>query len=181
MNHRASKTGILAIVLITTLSVTAAFAGDGQTAAAKSQPSVAEQVGALETMCADTEQARTQRHSDDPLYNRLGGYDRIHDLTREIVRLHKVNPDIKQMFTYVDGERLAKHVADFMSAGTGGTQTYTGRTMPAAHANLELTDADFVSAGGDIVTAMQSKGYGQNEIEEVVCILVSLKDQVVLK
>ena len=33
----------------------------------------------------------------------------------------------------------------------------------------------------DIVTAMQSMDYGQDEIDEVVCILVSLKDQVVLK
>ena len=52
--------------------------------------------------------------------------------------------------------------------------------MPASHAHLRLTDADFLAAGGDIVTAMQSMGYGENEINEIVCILVSLKDQVVL-
>ena len=32
----------------------------------------------------------------------------------------------------------------------------------------------------DIVTAMKGMGYGENEINEIVCILVSLKDQVVL-
>jgi hypothetical protein len=53
--------------------------------------------------------------------------------------------------------------------------------MPATHANLKLTDADFLSAGGDIVSAMQSMGYGEDEINEFVCILVSLKDQVVLE
>ncbi len=31
------------------------------------------------------------------------------------------------------------------------------------------------------VMAMQSMGYGQDEIDEIVCILVSLKDQVVLE
>ena len=85
------------------------------------------------------------------------------------------------MFTHVDSERLAKHVADFTAAGTGGPQEYTGRTMPGSHANLKRTDADFLSAGGDIVTAMKSMGYGENEINEFVCILVSLKDQVVFE
>jgi hemoglobin len=70
-------------------------------------------------------------------------------------------------------------VADFVAAGTGGTEVYTGRPMPAAHADLKLTDADFLSAGHDIVTAMQSMGYGQNEIDEILCILMSLKNQVV--
>jgi hypothetical protein len=53
--------------------------------------------------------------------------------------------------------------------------------MPSAHAKLKLTDADFISAGGDIVASMQELGYGEEEINEVVCILVSLKDQVVLE
>ena len=68
-----------------------------------------------------------------------------------------------------------------MAAGTGGTQQYRGRDMVASHTHLRLTDADFLSAGGDIVKAMQTQGYGPEEIDEVVCILVSLKDQVVLK
>lgn len=167
------RTGALIVVLALALTPVAA--------ASEEAPTVAEQVAGLEKMCADTETARTQRHADQALYERLGGYERIHDLTREVVRLHQVNPAIQHMFAKVDAPKLAKHVADFMAAGTGGTATYTGRDMPTVHARMHLTDADFLAAGGDIVTAMQSKGYGQEEIDEVVCILVSLKDQVVLE
>ena len=85
------------------------------------------------------------------------------------------------MMKYVDGEHLAKQVADFMAAGTGGTETYQGRNMHGAHAHLDLTTADFLSAGGDVIKAMKNLGYAQEEIDEVVCILVSMKDQVVLK
>lgn len=151
------------------------------TAGAGNAPSVEEQVAGMEQMCADTANDRSQRHADHALYDRLGGYDRILDLTTEIVRLHNQNESIQHLFTRVDSENLARHVADFMAAGTGGTASYTGRPMPAAHRHLDLSDADFLSAGGDIVTAMQSMDYGQDEIDEVVCILVSLKDQVVLK
>jgi len=173
MNDKRHTTWILAAFTMATLSVAAAGAND--------TPAVAEQIGAMQTMCTDTQQARAQRQADEALYNRLGGYDRIHEFTREVVRLHNQNDAIKGMFTYVDSDRLAKYVADFVAAGTGGPQGYTGRTMPASHANLKLTNADFLSAGGDIVTAMQTMGYGQNEIDEFVCILVSLKDQVVFE
>ncbi len=115
------------------------------------------------------------------LYERLGGYDKILEMTTEVVRLHSINPTIIPMLKGVDHAGLAKHVADFVAAGTGGTAKYTGRDMPSSHAHLKLTDADFLSAGGDIVTAMTSLGYGQNEIDEFLCIMVSLKDQVVFK
>jgi len=173
MNERTQIKWILAVFVMAMLSVAMAGANDA--------PTVAEQISGLQTMCTDTEEARTQRQADSPLYTRLGGYDRIHEFTTEVVRLHNQNDAIKGMFTHVDSERLATHVADFVSAGTGGPQSYTGRTMPASHAHLQLTDADFLSAGGDIVKAMQTMGYGQDEIDEFLCILVSLKGQVVFE
>ncbi len=142
---------------------------------------VAEQMAGLQSMCAQSADARAARQADTSLYERLGGYDRILDLTREIVRLHQINPDFEVMFRHVDDEQLARHVADFVAAGTGGTEKYTGRSLPESHSLLRLTDADFLSAGGDIITSMKSMDYGQNEIDEVICILVSLKDQVVFQ
>ncbi|MFQ5349861.1 MAG: group 1 truncated hemoglobin [Thermoanaerobaculia bacterium] len=148
-------------------------------AAAENAPTVAEQLAGMQQQCADTELARSERHAATALYDRLGGYERIHALTREIIRLHLENDAIRHMFEPIDTAALAKHVADFMAAGTGGSESYTGRAMGPAHAHLGLTDADFLAAGGDIVKAMQNLGHGQEEIDEVVCILVSLKDQVI--
>ena len=175
MNDRTQPRWILTLFVMAMLSVAVANANDA--------PTVAVQIGGMQAMCADTEQARAQRQADDPLYNRLGGYDRILEFTTEVVRLHNQNEEIRRVMVGVDSEALAKNVADFIAAGTGGPETYayTGRDMPTAHAHLHLTDADFLSAGGDIVTAMQTMGYGQDEINEFVCILVSLKDQVVLE
>ena len=164
---------IAALFAVSLLSDTAAFANDA--------PTVAEQINGMHTMCSESEEARAKRQTDEPLYFRLGSYDRILEFTTEVVRLHKQNEAIREMFTYVDSEASAKHVADFISAGTGGPHAYTGRTMPAIHTELKLTDADFLSAGGDIVTAMKTMGYGENEIQEFVCILVSLKDQVIFE
>jgi hemoglobin len=173
MNDRTQTKWILAAFVLAMLSVTVAGANDA--------PTVAEQIGGMQAMCADTEQARAQRQAEKPLYDRLGGYGRIHEFTREVVRLHFENEALDRIMVGIDGEALAKSVADFTAAGTGGPQTYSGRSMPAAHEHLHLTDADFLAAGGDIVKAMQTMGYGEDEINEFVCILVSLKDQVVLE
>ena len=151
------------------------------TAGDQEAPSVEEQMNGLQGMCDASAEARTARQEAKPLYDRLGGYERIHALTTEIVRLHQVNPDFRLMMKYVDGEDLATSVADFMAAGTGGTEKYQGRDMRSAHAHLDFTTADFLSAGHDVATAMKTLGYGQEEIDEVVCILVSFKDQVVLQ
>ena len=44
---------------------------------------VPEQMASLQTMCTNSEQARAQRQAENALYSRLGGYDLIHEFTRE--------------------------------------------------------------------------------------------------
>jgi hemoglobin len=161
-----------AILIPALLLATMAVAGD-------EAPSPAEQMAGLATMCENTAQARADRHAAKPLYERLGGYDRIHALTEEIVRLHSQNEDFRLMMTYVDKERLVKNVADFVAAGTGGDVQYAGRDIKTAHAHLRMTTSDFLSAGGDVAQAMHNLGYGEDETNEIVCILVSMKDLVV--
>ena len=68
----------------------------------------------------------------------------------------------------------------FLGAGTGGPTKYEGPSLADSHRHLALTNADFLAAGGDIVQAMKLLEYGQDEIDEVVCALVSMRDQVVL-
>ena len=163
----------LAIVLVSAGSVAAA--------GPDSQPSAEESMAGLVQMCADSEAARVARQEAKPLYFRLGEYDKILELTTEIVRLHSINPDFERFWSHVDEAQLAKSVADFVSTGTGGADLYTGRDMPSAHSHLDLSAADFLSAGGDVGLAMQNKGYGEEEIQEMVCILVSMKDMVITR
>jgi hemoglobin len=145
------------------------------------QPTVDEQLAGLVAMCDQSQDVRAARQAEEPLYDRLGGYDKIYELTTEIVRLHSINPDFERFWGSVDEERLTKNVADFVSSGTGGPKVYSGRDMPTAHARLELSSADFLSAGADVTHAMKNEGYGDAEIQELVCILVSMKDLVITK
>lgn len=176
-------TAALAASLFLLVLCPPSFAADKDKAPAK-EPTVEEQLHYLTTMCAATDSARTARHAAKPLYERLGGYDKIYALTTEIVRLHRENEALDRIMKGVeDDDLLATRVAQFMSAGTGGADEveYEGRDLVSSHKHLKLTDADFLAAGGDVIQAMKNKGYGEDEINEVVCILMSLKDKVVLK
>jgi hemoglobin len=147
----------------------------------KPQPTVAEQMTGLQAMCTESADARAARHEANPLWHRLGGRDKVRALVDDVIARHRVNEPIKHFMDGVDDEKLAAHLVDFISAGTGGGGKYTGRSLPDAHRSMKLTDADFLAAGGDIIAAMQAMEYGQEEIDEFVCILVSLKGGVVFE
>ena len=175
------KSVLQTVVLLTFLPVLAIAGDHPATASDHPAPTVDDQMKGLQTMCSEAADAQAERQAAKSLYERLGGYDSILEITTEIVRLHSINDQIKHTLDGVDHKMLAKHVADFVAAGTGGDEEYTGRDLPSSHVHLKLTDADFLSAGGDVMQAMKNLEHGQEEIEEVVCILVSLKDQVVFK
>ncbi len=167
LNRIAVVTGLLVLLAVPAM--------------AHDTPTVDEKIAGLEKMCQETATARGERQAKEPLYFRLGGDEKIATLFWKVVARHRVNEPIKHLMEGVDDKILVEHLVDFVSAGTGGGAEYTGRSMPAAHAHLKLTDADFLAAGGDIVASMKEMEYGQNEIDEFMCILMSLKDQVVLK
>lgn len=143
-------------------------------------PSPDEQVAALEASCAASAAERAARHAAKALFERLRGEDGIHAITREIVRLHRQNPAIRHFFDGLDDDQVANRVALFMISGTGGPKAYPGPDLTTSHRDMKLTNADFVSAGGDVMQAMKNLKYEQPEIDEVVCTLVSLRPLVVL-
>ena len=177
----------LTLSLLSVLTVAASTSGQAKapappvrTAAPAATPSPDQQVAALEASCATSAADRAGRQAKTPLFERLRGEEGIHGMTREVVRLHLQNPPIRHYFEKLDPDVVAKHVAQFIVSGTGGPQVYQGPDLTTSHRPMKLTNRDFVLAGGDVVQAMKNLKYGQDEVDEVVCTLVSLRPLVVL-
>ena len=114
------------------------------------------------------------------LYQRLGGVERITALAKDLVELHYTNPLLKTRFEQIkDRARFERNVADFICAGTGGPQTYTGKDVLSAHKHMNIDERELISAIDDAMTAMTRNGYEQAEKNEVLAILYSLKGDVV--
>ncbi|MDA8259372.1 MAG: group 1 truncated hemoglobin [Betaproteobacteria bacterium] len=114
------------------------------------------------------------------LYERLGGVERITTLAKDLVELHYTNPLLKTRFEQIkDRAKFERNVADFICAGTGGPQSYTGKDVLSAHRHMNIDERELVSAIDDAMTAMTKNGYGQAEKNDVLAILYSLKGDVV--
>ena len=114
------------------------------------------------------------------LFERLGGQDGITRLVTDIVDNHYANPLIRSRFEQIkDRAAVERHSVEFLCAGSGGPQAYTGRDMLTTHKGMNISEQELVAAIDDIVTAM-----GKNQLDaavqnEVVAILYSLKGDVV--
>ncbi|MCU7931013.1 MAG: group 1 truncated hemoglobin [Candidatus Thiodiazotropha sp. (ex Codakia rugifera)] len=113
------------------------------------------------------------------LYERLGGQTGIAAIVEDIWNNHVSNPAIKQRYAGSDPENVKRLVREFFGAGIGGPETYTGQDMLTAHKGMNISDKEFVAVVDDVLGALHKNSVGQQEKDEVLCILYSMKGDIV--
>lgn len=114
------------------------------------------------------------------LYERLGGEPGVRKIVNDILDRNLSNAVIGHHFQKVDMDKLKQLVFEFFSMGIGGPHRYTGRDMRTAHINLNITEEDFLRANNDTLLALEDNGVEQDEKNEVIAILDSMKNDVVV-
>ena len=114
------------------------------------------------------------------LFERLGGTDKITQVSGDIVDLHMKNKAISNRFVNSDIDKLKKTVSEFFITGTGGPSLYKGKDMLTVHKGMNISAIEFVAVLDDSLEAMQKNGIGQREQEEVLFILYSMRNDVIL-
>jgi hemoglobin len=184
--HAVTKQKFLSTAVIV-LSSLAAIAGPAAkeaktpVAAPVPAPTDAEQVAGLQKMCADNASVIQKRQTEKSLFERLGKEPKIQTLAEKLLAAHSKNAKIGHFFGKVKKDAFVKNVTDFLVAGTGGKAEYKGRDMAAVHKDFKITNGDFLAAGGDVKAVMAEMGYGENEVQEVVCSLTSFVPVVVVQ
>lgn len=112
------------------------------------------------------------------LFERLGGIDLITTIVDDALDRHLANPLIAPRFRGKDMPKLKKLATQFFCMGTGGPGHYEGRDMRTTHAGMNISEQELIAAIDDIVEAMKAARTAPAEINEVVGILYSLKDEV---
>ena len=113
------------------------------------------------------------------LFERLGGEDGIARLVTDFVDNHYRNPHIRTRFEQVkDRAAMERHAVEFLCAGSGGPQAYTGRDLLSTHKGMNISEQELIAAIDDIVAAMTKNHLDQSVQNEVVAILYSLKGDV---
>lgn len=113
------------------------------------------------------------------LFERLGGEDGIRRLVTDIVDNHYRNPLIRTRFERVkDRAALERHSVEFLCAGSGGPQAYSGRDLLSTHQGMNVSEQELIAAIDDIVAAMTKNQLDASVQNEMVAILYSLKGDV---
>ncbi|WP_018078610.1 group I truncated hemoglobin [Thiobacillus denitrificans] len=128
-------------------------------------------------MNAPTETALQQDTAT--LYERLGSRPGIEAIVEDIWNNHVSNPLVNKRYANSDPATVKRLVTEMCCAGFGGPETYTGRDMITTHKGMNINDTEFVAVCDDVLKALDKHNVGKRERDEVLCILYSLKGDVV--
>ena len=112
------------------------------------------------------------------LYNRLGGETKIRAIATDIFDNHARNPAINARYVDSDRDRVIQVVTEFICAGSGGPQKYTGKDMLTTHRGMNINEREYLAVIDDIMEALDKNGVGEQEKQELLMIAYSLKSEI---
>jgi hemoglobin len=118
------------------------------------------------------------------LYERLGAAPGISKLVDDIIEAHMRNPAIKARFLPYQADQgrqaeLKQHLCDFLGTGSGGPETYRGRSMPEAHRGMNISEAEYMAVIDDILDTLDRHAADEQTRKDVLAIAYSLKREIV--
>lgn len=120
------------------------------------------------------------------LYDRLGGAEGISSIVDDILSTHMDNPVVYGQFEYLQEnpellEMVKKHTRDFLGAGTGGHEEYTGENVPTVHEGMNISEIEFLAVVDDILLVLDNHNMSDQTKKDMLFILYSFKNQVIGK
>ncbi len=118
--------------------------------------------------------------AEQTLYERIGGRQKVKAIVEDIWNNHSKNPIVKDRFAASDPEYVKQRVFEIFAAATGATNVkYTGKDMKTAHMGMNINEMEFNAVVDDVLAACEKHKVGQQERNEVLAILWSVRKDIV--
>ncbi|MFK8027333.1 MAG: group 1 truncated hemoglobin [Gammaproteobacteria bacterium] len=118
--------------------------------------------------------------SEKSLYDRIGGEKKARAIVSDIWDNHSKNPIVKDRFAKSNPDYVKQRVFEIFAAATGATDvSYGGLDMKAAHTGMNISEMEFNAVVDDVLAACASNGVPQQEMNEVLAILWSVRKDIV--
>ncbi|HEY9650427.1 MAG TPA: group 1 truncated hemoglobin [Coleofasciculaceae cyanobacterium] len=115
------------------------------------------------------------------LYDKLGGHQAIEQVVDDFYQRVLADDAINHFFAHTDMEKQRHHQTAFISYALGGSNQYTGRSMEKAHTGLNLQPEHFDAVAKHLGEALAVHDVSQEEINEVLERVSTLKEAVLYK
>lgn len=118
--------------------------------------------------------------SEKSLYERIGGEKKVRAIVEDIWNNHSANPIVKDRFAKSNPVYVKQMVFEIFAAATGATDVkYHGKDMKTAHAGMNISEMEFNAVVDDVLAACASHGVEQQELDEILAILWSVRKDIV--
>lgn len=137
------------------------------------------------TIATSTQSALAQEKS---LFDRLGGAKAVGAVTIDLVntlaadkRLTENNQVVADAFASANVLGLKKKLYQLICMATGGPCKYKGRSMPAAHDGMKITELEWHYFMDDLIQVLDKFNVPLKEKNEVLAIISGTKSEIVGK
>lgn len=120
--------------------------------------------------------------SQKSLYERLGGYDGITGFVDDLLPRLQTDSQLARFWQNRGNDGIAREkqlLIDYLCTSAGGPMYYTGRNMKTSHQGMKISESDwstFLQHAGATMEALQVP---EQECDEVVAFVLSLKNDIV--
>ncbi len=118
--------------------------------------------------------------AEKSLYERIGGEAKARQIVSDIWDNHSKNPIVKDRFAKSNPDYVKQRVFEIFAAATGAADVqYTGMDMKTAHSGMNISEMEFNAVVDDVLAACESNGLNQQEMNEILAILWSVRKDIV--
>ncbi|WP_248929575.1 group I truncated hemoglobin [Paenibacillus hamazuiensis] len=115
------------------------------------------------------------------LFDKLGGQKTIDAVVDEFYKRVLADPTVNLFFENTDMEKQRRHQAAFIGYALGSGVQFTGKSMAKAHEGMNLQPIHFDAIVKHLSQTLEHFHVDQEDIQEVVKKIGTLKDDVLYK
>jgi len=120
--------------------------------------------------------------TEKTLYERLGNYDGITRFVDDLMPRVQSDSQLGRFYKNRGDDGLKREkqlLIDYLCSNAGGPIYYTGRDMKLTHVGMKISESDWSALLGHAGDTMAALSVPQQERDDVVAFVLSLKDDIV--
>lgn len=120
--------------------------------------------------------------NQESLYKRLGSYDGITTFVNDLLPRLERDSQLGRFWQNRGDDGIAREkqlLIDYLCSSAGGPMYYTGRDMKTSHKGMKISDSDWSIFLDHVGATMKALQVPQQECDDVVEFILSLKGDIV--
>lgn len=115
----------------------------------------------------------------ESLFDKYGGFDTFALVVSSFYQKVLDSDELEHYFRNVNMDSLMAHQTNFIAKALGGPDAYEGRDLRQAHINFDITFSHFQEVAELLEESLEEAGVEGQDIESIIKIVRSLRDQIV--